>query len=148
MLTYLVLAKFFSLTSNKTSNLQSQLANDGISSSIVNLGGSLGTVLEVSATTLSDYASAYSKSTFIYYGYPLQGVDGAPNDSATLDAGYTRVTSNSSTPISVTDQGTASNLITLADTALAKLNAEDGKVGALSNNLIISYPLTFLFQQA
>ena len=46
MLTYLVLAKFFSLTSNKTSNLQSQLANDGISSSIVNLGGSLGTVLE------------------------------------------------------------------------------------------------------
>ena len=121
--------------SNKTSNLQSQLANDGISSSIVNLGGSLGTVLEVSATALSDYASAYSTSTFIYYGDPLQAVDGASNDSATLDAGYTHDTSNSSTPISVTDQGTASNLITLADTALAKLNAEDGKVGALSNRI-------------
>ena len=101
----------------------------------VNWGGLLGIVLEVSATTLSDYVSAYSTSTFIYYGDPLQAVDGASNDSATLDAGYTHDTSNSSNPISVTDQGTASNLITLADTALAKLNAEDGKVGALSNRI-------------
>ena len=121
--------------SSKTSALQSQLAVDGISSTIINLGGSLGTVLEVGQATLSDYISAYSTSTFIYYGDPLQPVDGASNDSATLDPGYTHNTSNSSTPISVTDQATANNLISLADSALTTLNAENAKVAALSNRI-------------
>ena len=120
--------------SSKTSALQSQLAVDGISSHMF-YEGTWGTVLQVDQAILSDYISAYSTPHFIYYGDPLQPVDGASNDSATLDPGYTHNTSNSSTPISVTDQATANNLISLADSALTTLNAENAKVASLSNRI-------------
>ena len=136
--------------SEKTLNLQSQLDGDGISSTVVNLGGSLGTVLEVSGDIVfRDYNLAYGTSTFIYYGDPLQPVDGASNDSATLDPGYTHEIllpgyTNNSTPISVTSQATAYNLISLADSALTTLNAENGKVASISNRIdnIISFNLS------
>ncbi len=133
---------------NKTSNLQSQLAADGISSTIRNVGGSWGTFLEVSESALSDYISAYGTNSFNFYADPLNVVDGDSNDHdlttgsgvVQLVSGYggtktTTTTTTTITPKSIADVDDALAMIDLVDSALNKLNLEENKLSAFSNRL-------------
>ena len=43
----------------KTANLQAQLAADGVTATVINAGSPWGTLLEVDASTLNDYITAY-----------------------------------------------------------------------------------------
>ena len=64
----------------KTSNLQTQLANDGITSTIRNVGSPWGTYLEIEENSITDYIEAYGTSKFNFYGNPLNNNDGSSND--------------------------------------------------------------------
>ncbi len=128
----------------KTNNLQTQLAADGISATVRDVG-IWEIFLEVDAATLDDYITAYGTTSFVFYADPLNVVDGDSNDGdltsggfVQLVAGYSSSTSNTTTtitPSSLLTADDAETFLSKADTALAKLNIEEGKMGALSNRI-------------
>jgi len=128
----------------KTNNLQTQLAADGISATVRDVG-IWEIFLEVDAATLDDYITAYGTTSFVFYADPLNVVDGDSNDGdltsggfVQLVAGYSSSTSTTTTtitPSSLLTADDAETFLSKADTALAKLNIEEGKMGALSNRI-------------
>ena len=128
----------------KTNNLQTQLAADGISATVRDVG-IWEIFLEVDAATLDDYITAYGTTSFVFYADPLNVVDGDSNDGDLTSGGFvqlvsgysssTSTTTTTITPSSLLTADDAETFLSKADTALAKLNIEEGKIGALSNRI-------------
>ena len=126
----------------KTNNLQTQLAADGISATVRNVG-IWEIFLEVDAATLDDYITAYGTTSFVFYADPLNVVDGDSNDGDLTSSGAvqlvagnnTSTTITTTTPYSLLTADDAETFLSKADTAIAKLNTEEGKMGALSNRI-------------
>ena len=128
----------------KTNNLQTQLAADGISATVRDVG-IWEIFLEVDAATLDDYITAYGTTSFVFYADPLNVVDGDSNDGDLTSGGAvqlvagnntsTSTTTTTTTPYSLLTADDAETFLSKADTAIAKLNTEEGKMGALSNRI-------------
>ena len=128
----------------KTNNLQTQLAADGISATVRDVG-IWEIFLEVDAATLDDYITAYGTTSFVFYADPLNVVDGDSNDGDLISGGFvqlvagysssTSTTTTTITPSSLLTADDAETFLSKADTAIAKLNIEEGKMGALSNRI-------------
>ena len=129
----------------KTANLQAQLAADGVTATVINAGSPWGTLLEVDASTLNDYVTAYGTNSFNLYADPLNVVDGSSNDGdlvsgnapqlASGSGSTTTSTTTTTTPLSLLNAVDAVALISKADSALYKLNTESGNTASLSNRL-------------
>lgn len=126
----------------KTNNLQTQLAADGISATVRDVG-IWEIFLEVDAATLDDYITAYGTTSFVFYADPLNVFDGDSNDGDLASSGAvqlvagnnTSTTTTTTTPYSLLTADDAETFLSKADTAIAKLNTEEGKMGALSNRI-------------
>ena len=132
----------------KTANLQAQLAADGVTATVRNAGSPWGTLLEVDASTLNDYVTAYGTNSFNLYADPLNVVDGSSNDGDLVSGNAPQLASGSgstttsttsttttTTPLSLSNAVDAVALISKADTALYKLNTESANTASLSNRL-------------
>ncbi len=132
----------------KTANLQAQLAADGVTATVINAGSPWGTLLEVDASTLNDYITAYGTNSFNLYADPLNVVDGSSNDGDLVSGNAPQLASGSgstttsttsttttTTPLSLLNAVDAVALISTADSALYKLNTESGNTASLSNRL-------------
>ena len=91
----------------KTANLQAQLAADGVSATVRDAGNPWGTLLEVDATTLNDYITAYGTNSFVLYADPLNVVDGSSNDGDLTSGGFVQLVSGYTN----TSNSTANNTI-------------------------------------
>ncbi len=132
----------------KTANLQAQLAADGVTATVINAGSPWGTLLEVDASTLNDYVTAYGTNSFNLYADPLNVVDGSSNDGDLVSGNAPQLASGSgstttsttsttttTTPLSLLNAVDAVALISKADSALYKLNTESANTASLSNRL-------------
>ena len=93
----------------KTANLQAQLAADGVSSTVRDAGSPWGTLLEVDASTLNDYVTAYGTNSFVLYADPLNVVDGSSNDGDLTSGGYVQLVSGSASTSNSTANSTTDN---------------------------------------
>ncbi len=93
----------------KTANLQAQLAADGVSATVRDAGNPWGTLLEVDATTLNDYITAYGTNSFVLYADPLNVVDGSSNDGDLTSGGFVQLVSGSTDTTNSTANNTIDN---------------------------------------